>query len=98
MNVLNYAKNNYNDILKTSLYMFLIFYSATIFKPAPNIIKKLFKNNIFRLLVLFLIVYLSGLTNNLTLALLIAVAYLVTNNVLLEENVEEKFTEKFTEI
>lgn len=51
----------------------------------PSSMKRLFKNNIFKLAILFLIVYLSK--NDKLMAFLVAVAFMITINLISDDNI-----------
>ena len=59
--------------------------------------ENLFKNNLFRLLVFFLIVYLSEKEKNYTLAMLVALLFFVIMNFLTEKEVEVSIENRIKE-
>jgi hypothetical protein len=81
-----------NDVVKTILYLFLVLYASFVRPELPRFLETLFKNNLFRLFVFFLIAYLAEKENNYTLALLVALVFFVTMNYLTEREVETKMT------
>jgi hypothetical protein len=84
----------FNDIATSLLYLVLVLYASLVRPDLPNFMNTLFKNNLFRILVFFLIVYLSEKEGNFTLALLIALVFFVTMNFLTEKEVELKLTQQ----
>jgi len=81
---------NFNDVVKTILYLFLVLYASLVRPELPRFLETLFKNNLFKLLVFFLIAYLAEKEKNYTLALLVALVFFVTMNYLTESEVENK--------
>jgi hypothetical protein len=87
-----FSKINLNDVATSLLYLTLVLYASFVRPDLPKFMETLFKNNLFRILVFFLIVYLAEKEGNVTLALLIAVVFFVTMNLLTEREVEEKLS------
>ena len=78
------------DLGSTLLYLTLVLYASLVRPELPQFMEVLFKNNLFRILVFFLIVYLAEKENNITLALLVSLEFFVTMNLLTEKEVEQK--------
>jgi len=76
------------DVLNIILYLLVILYTYHLVIMS-ECIEKIYKNLIFRILVLGLIIYLSS--NNLLLAIIIALLYIATATRLLKINTKETF-------
>jgi len=90
--VSNIKKIEFNDVVKTVLYLFLVLYASLVRPELPRFLETLFKNNLFRLFVFFLIAYLAEKEKNYTLALLVALVFFVSMNYLTEREVETKLS------
>ena len=90
--VSNIKRIEINDVVKTILYLFLVLYASLVRPELPRFLETLFKNNLFKLFVFFLIAYLAEKEKNYTLALLVALVFFVTMNYLTEREVETKMT------
>jgi hypothetical protein len=88
----NIKKIEFNDVVKSLLYLFLILYASFVRPELPRFLETLFKNNLFRLFVFFLIAYLAEKEKNYTLALLVALVFFVSMNYLTEREVETKLS------
>ena len=53
--VKNIKNINFNDVVRSLLYLFLILYASFVRPELPRFLETLFKNNLFRLFVFFLI-------------------------------------------
>ena len=73
MNLEHILQNSYFIIV---LSIFLIVYGPKLHQRLPQSLRNLFNNRVFKILVIFLVVHLSG--KNLALALTIAIIFLVT--------------------
>ena len=97
--LVNNIKNiDFNDVVKTILYLFLVLYASLVRPQLPRFLETLFKNNLFRLFVFFLIAYLAEKEKNYTLALLVALVFFVTMNYLTEIEVETKMTSQIKDL
>lgn len=97
-NIENFFKNiklDSVDMLKSGLYVFLILYASMARPQLPEFMNTLFQNNLFRILVFFLIVYLSDKENDIVMSILVAIAFFVTMNFLTERQITEKFVQTF---
>lgn len=77
-----------NQYVSTMLTTFLVLYGALARPELPSGIRKLFDNQIFRIIVLAFIAYRGNKDPQLALA--VAVAFVVTMNLLAEQEVVEK--------
>ena len=78
-----------NSFLFAVLSIFLAMYGPRLQPKLPDSIRNLFDNAIFRGVVMFLVVYLSG--SNMTMALTITVIFIVTMNLIHTSNASENF-------
>ena len=81
-----------NKTLYTFVTLFLILYGSLAKPKLPSVIRQLFDNAIFRVMVLSLILIRKG--NDLHLSIMIAVAYIFTMQLNNMEKTKEKFTSK----
>ena len=81
-----------NKTLYTFVTLFLILYGSLAKPKLPSVIRQLFDNAIFRVMVLSLILIRKG--NDLHLSIMIAVAYIFTMQMNNMEKTKEKFTSK----
>ena len=91
------TKLKVTDFLRSGLYVFLIMYSSLARPNLPNFLNVLFQNNLFKLLVFFLIVYLAQKENDILMSMLVAIAFFVTMTYLTESTIYENFKEKFAQ-
>ena len=96
--VKNIKNINFNDVVRSLLYLFLILYASFVRPELPRFLETLFKNNLFRLFVFFLIAYLAEKEKNYTLALLVALVFFVSMNYLTEREVENKLSNQLREM
>lgn len=82
----NLLNNNY---LTAALTLFLVLYGAMARPQLPMFMMYLFDNVLFRLLVLFSIVYLSN--RNIQVSLIVAVAFVITMGLLNQQHMMEGF-------
>jgi flagellar biosynthesis component FlhA len=89
-------KNLFNDLLSSVFYVVIILYLTQMSPQLPPMIKDLFKNNIFRVVILFMILVLANISY--PMALIVSIAFVVTMNNLqieyFEESVEESEEEQ----
>ncbi len=78
-----------NKYVSATLTLFLILYAGLARPAFPPILKKLFDNPLFKMLILSLIVYSSQ--KDPKLAIMVAVAFTVTLNLLSEQEIKESF-------
>jgi len=91
LNVESLLQNGYFIAL---LAIFLTMYGPRLHPTLPNSLRNLFNNRLFRVLVMFLVVYLSN--KNLTLSLTITIIFVVTMSIVNHVNAVEMLTmEKF---
>ena len=83
-----------NKYVSPVITIFIVLYSGLIGPQLPDFMKNLFNNQIFRILVLALIVYKGE--RDPTMALMIAIAFTFTLNYITERETKEMVTEKFT--
>jgi len=69
--------------------MFLVLYAGMASPELPKVIKKMFNNSIFRILILSLIVYKGN--KDPQLAITIAIAFTITMNYLRDSELKEEF-------
>jgi hypothetical protein len=81
--------------MKVLVTFFLVFYGATASPKLPNFILNLFKNDIFRVLILSLIVYKGN--SNPTLSILVASAFIIVMNMVNKNKIAEEFKDIFKE-
>ena len=96
-NTLTDNKLGIKDFLRSGLYVFLILYASLARPNLPNFLNVLFQNNLFKLFIFFLIVYLAQKENDIMMSLLVAIAFFVTMTYLTENTVYENFKERFTQ-
>jgi hypothetical protein len=75
---------NVNNMFKYGLYVFLALYSSLTRPNLPKFMIKLYQNNLFRMFIYFLIVYMANEWNDPGMSLLIAIAFFVTMNFITE--------------
>ena len=81
-----------NKTLYTFVTLFLILYGSLAKPKLPSVIRQLFDNAIFRVMILSLILFRKG--NDLHLSIMIAVAYIFTMQMNDLEKTKEKFNSK----
>ena len=81
--------------MKVIITFFLVFYGATASPQLPDFIINLFKNEMFRVLILSLIVYKGN--SNPTLSILIAFSFVLIMNMINKRELAEGFRETFKE-
>lgn len=81
-----------NKTLYTFVTLFLILYGSLAKPKLPSVIRQLFDNAIFRVMILSLILFRKG--NDLHLSIMIAVAYIFTMQMNNLEKTKEKFNSK----
>ncbi len=69
--------------------MFLVLYAGMASPELPSVIKKMFNNSIFRILILSLIVYKGN--KDPQLAIIIAISFTITMNYLRDNELKEEF-------
>ena len=79
-----------NVFLFSILSIFLVMYGPRLHPKLPNSLRNLFNNRFFRVLVMFLVVYLSN--KNLALSLTITIIYVVTMSIVNHVNAVEMLT------
>ncbi len=89
MNFMDLSFLHQNKYVSTTLSLFLAMYAALARPAFPPVLKKLFDNPVFRILILSLVVYSSH--KDPQLAIMVAVAFTVTLNLLSEQEVKESF-------
>jgi len=78
-----------NEISSAVMYLLIVLYAVLARPTLPPIIKNLFNNEIFRIIVLALVVYRGN--KNPAFALTIAVSFVMVLNKLNEEKLKEEF-------
>jgi hypothetical protein len=78
-----------NPVVYSFLAMFLAMYSPRLAPTLPSWMMNLFQNNIFRFMVLLLVVYLSS--KDLQLSLLIVIAFVLIISIVNYQNTQETF-------
>ena len=81
-----------NKTLYTFVTLFLVLYGSLAKPKLPSVIRQLFDNAIFRVMILSLILIRKD--NNLNLSIMIAVAYIFTMQMNNLEKTKEKFSSK----
>ncbi len=85
-------KSILKDLLTSVFYVVIILYLTQMTPQLPPMIKDLFRNNIFRVVILFMILVLANISY--PMALIVSLAFVVTMNTLqieyFEESVEKK--------
>ena len=86
-----------NEHVYTILSLFLVLYGSLARPQLPKFVERLFENQIFRILVLALIVYRGN--DDPKLSLIIAIGFTLTMNYLSRQKIEEQFqqVEYFTQ-
>ena len=74
---------NLRDLITAIFYVVVILYLTTMSPQLPQVIRDLFKNSIFRIIILFMILVLLQISER--MALLVSIAFVVTMN-----NLEQK--------
>ena len=74
---------NLRDLITAIFYVVVILYLTTMSPQLPQVIRDLFKNSIFRIIILFMILVLLQISEG--MALLVSIAFVVTMN-----NLEQK--------
>ena len=86
-----------NDLVAAIFYVVVILYLTQMTPQLPPMIKDLFRNNIFRVVILFMILLLVNIAPG--MALIVSIAFVVTmNNLQIEYFEEEKMEEKKQEV
>jgi hypothetical protein len=94
---MNFLKEIYNkNFYQTLMIIFLILYIAYLNQNMSKDLKNIFNNTIFKMILLFYIVYISH--SNLYLALLLTLAFILTLDCIHVSDTKEAFKnlEKFT--
>lgn len=78
-----------NQYFSAALSLFLVLYAGLAKPQLPDVVSGLFDNALFRLVILFLVAYLSS--RNAQVAILVAVAFVVSMNMLSEQRMTEGF-------
>ena len=78
-----------NNVTSAVTTMILVLYAGMASPKLPNLIKKMFNNSIFRILILSLIVYKGN--KDPQLAITIAIAFTITMNYLRDNELKEEF-------
>lgn len=91
----NVDKSLSNPYIMAVLKLSLVFYGAQIAPRAPQFLQELFKNTYVKLLIVFLIAYISE--KDLQLAILIAVIYVLGMNVLSGRQLMESYSDFSTD-
>ena len=78
-----------NKYFKSVILLIIVLYSSLLKPKLPKIIKNLFKNSIFRILILSYVVYIGN--NDIKISLAVTVAFIVTMNYLREAEVDLKY-------
>lgn len=78
-----------NPLLYGFLAMFLTMYGPRLHPRLPPMIRDLFNNNIFRFVVILLVIYMSN--NNLQMSLIIAIGFLLVISIATSLDVDEHF-------
>lgn len=81
-----------NDFITAVFYIVVILYLTQMTPQLPPMIKDLFKNNIFRVVILFMILLLAKISRG--MALIVSIAFVVTMNTLQIEYFEEEKKEE----
>jgi hypothetical protein len=81
------GKTMLTDLLSSVFYVVIILYLTQMTPQLPPMIKDLFKNNIFRVVILFMILVLANISYS--MALIVSLAFVVTMNNLQIEYFEE---------
>jgi len=84
-----------NQYVVGALTLFISLYASLARPELPPFMMTLFENPIFKVLFMFLAVYLSS--KNIQLSLMISVAFVVTLNLISEQRISEGFTEGIRE-
>lgn len=81
-----------NDLVAAVFYVVVILYLTQMTPQLPPMIKDLFRNNIFRVVILFMILLLVNISPG--MALIVSIAFVVTMNNLQIEYLEEEKKEE----
>jgi len=82
-----------NPYTKSILTLFLVLYGGLAAPKLPDSLLKLFDNQIFRIIILALIVYMGQ--KDAMFAIMIAVAFVISMNTLNQKKIKKKMKEKF---
>jgi len=89
-------KGLFQDLISAVFYVVVILYLTSMSPQLPPMVKDLYKNNIFRVIILFMILVLVNISPG--MALIVSIAFVVTMNNLridyFEQAIEEKKEEK----
>lgn len=80
-----------NPYIKASITLFLMLYGSMARPELPPVVKNLFKNQMFRLFILAMVVY-NG-NRNPEIAIVTALAFVITMNILSENEMKEGFAQ-----
>ena len=78
-----------NPVLYGILAMFLAMYGPRLHPRLPTVIRNLFNNNMFRFVVILLVIYMSN--NNLQMALIVAIGFLLVTSIATSLDIDEHF-------
>ncbi len=90
------TNSNLNKFFTTFIIIFFILYASYIRPEPPKWLKNLLKNDIVRLLYIFLLAYIGDY--NIEIALIITVVFLILNALLNDYEIEETYKNVKTEI
>ena len=76
-------------VLYGFLAMFLTMYGPRLHPKLPPMVRDLFNNNVFRFVVILLVIYISN--NNLQMALIVSIGFLLVTSIAGSLDLEEKF-------
>ncbi len=68
----------FKDLLSALFYVVIILYLTTMSPQLPVVVKNLYKNNIFRVVILFMILILANISPS--MAIIVSIAFVVTMN------------------
>ena len=87
-------KDEIGKVAYTMLLTFILLYGGLARPKLPTFIRKLFNNDIFRVVILTLIAYKSN--NNTMTSIVIALFYIITLNLITDEEIKEHFEQTKT--
>lgn len=77
------------------IIMFITMYGPRLSPKLPKVLRNVFSNSMFRVIILLLVVFISS--NNLTLALLVSIGFMLLTSIINSQDLEEHFIKEYME-
>ena len=77
------------------IIIFITMYGPRLSPKLPKVLRELFSNSVFRVVILLLVVFIAS--NNLTLALLVSIGFMLLTSIINSQDLEEHFIKEYME-